>query len=218
MAVIPVKRITGWHLAWSNLRARPLRSVLSIVAISLQVFLILLIVGLTSGILADLGERAEGVGRGYHGPTAQLFRFLCVLQRRHAGIGCRPNRRAAGVDESAPVLIVVDTANLGVIYGIDEPRFEGLSKGFRFISGHGLEKPDDAIADDLAARSRHLHVGDNVSLLNHPFHLAGIVLHGKARGSSYPSAPPRILPGQRSAFPWFTCAARAIPRRPVRHS
>jgi putative ABC transport system permease protein len=179
MAVMPVKRVTGWDLAWSNLRARPLRSVLSVIAISLQVLLILLIVGLTSGMLADLGERAEGVGADImvQPPNSSVFFAFssAVMQESVAGqIAALP-----GVDEVAPVLIVVDTANLGVIYGIDEPRFEGLSKGFHFISGHRLEKPDDAIADDLAARSRHLHVGDAVTLLNHPFHVAGIVLHGK---------------------------------------
>ena len=179
MAQMPTKRINGWHLAWSNLRARPLRSVLSIVAISLQVFLILLIVGLTSGILADMGERAEGVGADImvQPPNSSVFFAFssAVMQESVA----RQIADLPGVDEVAPVLIVVDSANLGVVYGIDEPRFEGLSKGFHFLSGHGLEQPNDALADDLAARSRHLHVGDAVTLLNHPFHLAGIVMHGK---------------------------------------
>ena len=50
------------RLLWSNLGVHPLRSALSAAAIALQVFLILLIVGLTSGVLADWRARAEGVG------------------------------------------------------------------------------------------------------------------------------------------------------------
>src|SRR5271169_86166 len=50
------------QLIWNNLGVRPLRSTLSVIAISLQIFLILLIVGLTSGVLADWRARAEGVG------------------------------------------------------------------------------------------------------------------------------------------------------------
>src|ERR1019366_4184554 len=65
------------------------------------------------------------------------------------------------------------------IYGIDESRFEGLSKGFKFLSGHGLENADDVIADDLVAQSLHVCVGKPVRLMNRDFNLAGIVVHGK---------------------------------------
>jgi len=113
-------------------------------------FLILADRGVTSGILATWGERAEGVGADImvQPPNSSVFFAFSTPSCRNRLPAKSPR---SGVDESAPVLIVVDTANLGVIYGIDEPRFEGLSKGFRFISGTDWEKPDDAIADDLAA-------------------------------------------------------------------
>src|SRR5271157_2436401 len=47
---------------WGNLAARPLRCALSILAIAIQVVLVLMIVGLTSGVIADWGKRVEGVG------------------------------------------------------------------------------------------------------------------------------------------------------------
>src|SRR5712692_2390132 len=50
------------NLLWRNLGVHPLRSAFSSAAIGLQVFLILLVVGLTSGILSDWRTRAEGVG------------------------------------------------------------------------------------------------------------------------------------------------------------
>src|ERR1700679_3531879 len=50
------------RLLWNNLGVHPLRSCLSAAAIGLQVFLILLIVGLTTGVLSDWRARAEGVG------------------------------------------------------------------------------------------------------------------------------------------------------------
>ena len=79
----------------------------------------------------------------------------------------------------APVLIVVDQKNLGVVYGIDYDRFAGLSKGFTFLSGGPFHQPDQAIADDLAAQSRKLRVGQKTILLGHEFTISGIVLHGK---------------------------------------
>jgi putative ABC transport system permease protein len=162
-----------------NLRARPLRSVLSIVAVSLQVFLVLLIVGLTSGVLADWGERAEGVGADLmvQPPNSSIFfAFSSAVMPESV---CDKIAQVPGVDEVAPVFILVNTGNLNVIYGIDETRFEGLSKGFQFLSGHGLENPDDVIADDLVAQSLHLSVGKSVRLMNRDFHVAGIVVHGK---------------------------------------
>jgi len=162
-----------------NLRARPLRSILSIVAVSLQVFLVLLIVGLTSGVLADWGERAEGVGADImvQPPNSSIF-----FAFSGAGIPesyCDKLAQEPSVDEAAPVFILVNAGNLNVIYGIDEPRFEGLSKGFKFLSGHAMQNPDDALADDLVAQSMHLRVGTRIRLMNRDFNLAGIVMHGK---------------------------------------
>lgn len=172
-------RVTRLQMVWHNLGARPLRSVLSVIAISLQVFLVLLIVGLTSGVLADQGERVEGVGADImvQAPNSSIFIAFSSAAMQES-IADRI-AQLPGVDEVAPVLSVVNSRNFNVVYGIDEPRFEGLSKGFVFLAGHGMEQPDDAVADDLEAQARHLHVGDTVQLLNHPFHLAGIVLHGK---------------------------------------
>jgi putative ABC transport system permease protein len=162
-----------------NLRARPLRSALSVVAVSLQVVLVLLIVGFTSGVLADWGERAEGVGADLmvQPPNSSIF-FAFSSAVMPESVSDKINE-VPGVDEVAPVFILVNTGNLNVIYGIDETRFEGLSKGFQFLAGHGLEKPDDVIADDLVAQSLHLRVGKPLRLMNRDFNLAGIVVHGK---------------------------------------
>nr|HEV7953296.1 ABC transporter permease [Candidatus Acidoferrales bacterium] len=173
------QRFTRWHMVMQNLRARPLRSVLSIVAVSLQVFLVLLIVGLTTGVLADWGERAEGVGADLmvQPPNASIFFAFSGAMMPESVYD--KILQAPGVDEAAPVFILVNTGNLNVIYGIDETRFEGLSRGFQFVSGHGLQNPDDVIADDLAAQGQHLHVGQHIRLMNRDFNVAGIVVHGK---------------------------------------
>jgi putative ABC transport system permease protein len=176
---LPSTGITRWKMVWHNLQARPLRSILSIVAISLQVLLLLLIVGFTSGVLADWGERAEGIGADIMvqppGASPILGFSNSVMQESVTD----DIAKLPGVDEASPVFFVVDSGSLQNIFGIDEKSFEALSKGFVFISGHGLRNPDDVIADDLAAHARHLHVGDSMQLLNRMFHVSGIVLHGK---------------------------------------
>ena len=41
------------------------------------------------------------------------------------------------------------------------------------------EEPVNRMADDIAAQSRHLKLGDTVTLINRPFRISGIVVHGK---------------------------------------
>ncbi len=175
----PYKGFVIWHLLWGNLSMRPLRSALSVLALSLQVFLILLIVGLTSGVLADWRARAEGVGADIivQPPNSSIFFAFSSAVMPESLIDKIAS--LPGVDEVAPVLIIVDQRNLGVVYGIDYGRFAGLSSGFRFLSGDPFQQPDEAMADDLAARSRKLQVGATTTLIGHEFKISGIVAHGK---------------------------------------
>ncbi len=171
MDVKPYKGFVVWHLLWGNLGVRPLRSALSVFALSLQVFLVLLIVGLTSGALSDWRTRAEGIGADIivQPPNSSIFfAFSSAVMPETLvdKIASLP-----GVDEVAPVLIVVDQHNLGVVYGIDYGRFAGLSNGFSFST--------ETMADDLAAHSRKLQVGATTTLIGHDFKISGIVVHGK---------------------------------------
>jgi putative ABC transport system permease protein len=175
----PYKGFMIWHLLWSNLGVRPLRSALSVLALSLQVFLVLLIVGLTSGVLADWRSRAEGIGADIivQPPNSSIFFAFSSAVMPESLV--ETIESLPGVDEVAPVLIVVDQHNFGVVYGIDYDRFAGLSNGFNFLSGGRFQEANQAIADDLAAQSRKLRVGQTTTLLGHPFTISGIVVHGK---------------------------------------
>ncbi len=167
------------QMFWGNLAARPLRCFLSIIAIAIQVVLVLLIVGMTSGVLSDWGKRVEGVGADIvvQPPNASIFfAFSSAVMQESLGDEIE---KLPGVDEVAPTLMMTDPKTLVVIYGIDYKRYNALSKGFIFRSGHPFEGPDEALADDIAAQTRHLKVGDTVTLINRPFRISGIVVHGK---------------------------------------
>src|SRR5256886_16945483 len=55
-------RFAQLQLLWGNIAARPMRAFLSILAITIQVFLGLMIVGLTTGVVSEWGKRVEGGG------------------------------------------------------------------------------------------------------------------------------------------------------------
>lgn len=167
------------RMFWGNLLARPLRGALSMLAIAIQVVLVLLIVGMTSGVIAEWGKRVEGVGADLlvQPPNSSIFFAFssAVMQQSFAD----QIEKIPGVDEVAPTLILSDSKSLMIIYGIDYKRFNALSKGFIFRDGRPPVSPDEALADDIVAQTRHLKVGDTVTLLNRPFKISGIVAHGK---------------------------------------
>jgi putative ABC transport system permease protein len=191
----PYKGFRIWDLLWSNLGVRPLRSALSVIALSLQVFLVLLIVGLTSGALADWRTRAEGVGADIivQPPGSSIF-FALSSAMMPEDLADKI-ARIPGVRQVAPVLIVVDQHNLGVVYGIDYDKFAALSNGFQFISGGPFKQPNQALADDLAAQSRKLRVGQTTTLLGREFVISGIVAHGKGARFFIPIATAQDIAG-----------------------
>lgn len=167
------------QMFWGNLASRPLRCSLTILAIAIQVVLILMIVGLTSGVISEWGKRVEGVGADIlvQPPNSSIFfAFSSAVMPESLGDQIQ---NLPSVDEVAPTLIVSDPKTLMIIYGIDYKRFNALSRGFIFRSGQPFQAPDEAIADDIIAQTRHLKVGDRVTLVNRPFRISGIVAHGK---------------------------------------
>jgi putative ABC transport system permease protein len=167
------------RMFWGNMAARPLRCALSILAIAIQVVLILMIVGLTSGVIAEWGKRVEGVGADLlvQPPNSSIFfAFSSAVMQESLG---EQIAKIPSVDEVSPTLILSDPKSLMIIYGIDYKRFNALSQGFIFRDGRAFAEPDEAIADDVVAQTRHIKVGDTVTLLNHPFKISGIVAHGK---------------------------------------
>ncbi|HEY1481514.1 MAG TPA: FtsX-like permease family protein [Candidatus Acidoferrum sp.] len=167
------------QMFWGNISARPLRCFLSIIAIAIQVVLILMIVGLTSGVIAEWGKRVEGVGADIlvQPPNSSIF-FAFSSAVMQESLGDRISQ-LPGVDEIAPTLILTETKTLMLIYGIDYKRFNALSQGFIFRDGRPFQAADEAIADDIVAQTRHLKVGDTVTLINHQFRISGIFAHGK---------------------------------------
>ena len=186
-----------------NIAARRLRSSLSVIAIAMQVILVLMIVGLTSGVVSEWGKRQEGVGADIlvQPPNAPLFfAFSSAVMQESLGdkIEALPD-----VDVVAPTVIVTEPKNLIMIYGIDYKRFNALSRGFLYRAGHAFQGPDEALADDIIAQSKHLKVGDPITLLNHPFVISGIVAHGKGARFFIPMRTAQELAGVENRVSMF---------------
>src|SRR5271169_1257475 len=134
----------------ANLVHRPIRSLISIVAIALEVTLILLIVGLCYGIMNDSKNRTSGVGFDVivQPPGSSFF----------AAIGGAPvSVKVAGTLQAMPHVKVVSPVvwqlatggSLEVIDGIDLSTFQALGGPFQYVHGGPFQGPDDVLVDDF---------------------------------------------------------------------
>jgi putative ABC transport system permease protein len=164
----------------ANLVHRPIRSLISVVAIALEVTLILLIVGLCYGIMNDSKNRTAGIGFDVivQPPGSSFFAAIsgAPVSVKIADV----LRRMAHVKVVSPVVWQIATGGgLEVIDGIDLPSFESLSGPFTYLKGGPFQGPDDILVDDFIARQRHVKVGDAMDILNHRFRVCGIVENGR---------------------------------------
>ena len=144
----------------ANLTHRPLRSCISIIAIGLEVTMILLIVGLSVGMLNDARKRQAGIGAdvivlppgssmmvGITGAPAPIKIADIIAKLPHVSV-------------VAPVVIQMTTAgSLELINGIDLATYDALTPGFRYLQGGPFEGPADALVDDIFARSHKVKIG-----------------------------------------------------------
>jgi putative ABC transport system permease protein len=168
------------RLVFSNLVHRPLRSLISIFAIALEVTLILLIAALSYGMLNDSKMRQAGIGADLmvQPPgSSNLVGFTSAPMPVKIGdiVGKLPH-----VTVVSPIMWqLVNAGALEIIYGIDLASYENLGRPFTYISGGPFQGADDVIVDDKYANDHHSKIGDSVELLNHKFRICGVVEHGK---------------------------------------
>ena len=164
----------------ANLVHRPIRSLISIVAIALEVTLILLIVGLCYGIMNDSKNRTAGIGADVivQPPGSS---FLAGISGAPVSVKVADViRKMPHVKVVSPVIWQIATGGgLEVIDGIDISTFEALGGPFRYVEGGPFQGPDDVLVDDYIARQRHVKVGESMTILNHQFRISGVIENGR---------------------------------------
>jgi putative ABC transport system permease protein len=167
-------------LIFANLIHRPVRSIISVFAVAIEVIMILSIVGVFMGMLNDQKQRTNGIG-------ADLMLWPSNASYMN-GVGGAPMpakfadaiRTLPHVTVVSPVIQHLTTdGKIEVLFGIDYPSYDAL-KPFVFVSGGPFQGHDDVIIDDIAAGADGGYkVGDKITIMNQPFRISGIVQHGK---------------------------------------
>jgi putative ABC transport system permease protein len=167
-------------MIFSNLVHRPFRTIISVVAVAVEVTLILLIVGLSIGMLSDARNRQVGIGADI---MVQPPGSSMLMGVSGAPVSIKVADRLRKLDHVvavAPVVTQLSTAgNLEVLDGIDMASFEAVGGPLHYLSGGPFQAPNDMLIDDYVASAKHLKVGDSIDALNHTFRVAGVVEHGR---------------------------------------
>jgi len=163
------------RLVIGNLVHRPLRSLISALAIAIEVIMILSITAILLGKISGFKARQTGIGMDMFVRPSTANNFMGMSP---AGASIK----VADVLAKVPHVLVVAPVNvqlnnaLDTIYGIDFKSFNDLAP-FTFISGGPFQGPDDVIVDDYSVNGKK--VGDTITIMNHPFRISGVVDHGK---------------------------------------
>jgi putative ABC transport system permease protein len=179
----------------ANLVHRPTRSVITTSAIALEVTMILMVVSLFYGLLNGSRESQLGVGADL---LVQPPGAAALAGMSGAPISVKVGnvlRKVPHVTVAAPVIWAFSQKPLEIVYGIDLDTYNQLPPEFRYFSGGPFQGPNDVIVDDYFAGMNHKKVGDTIEVLNHPFHICGIVPHGKGGRKFLPLATMQDLIG-----------------------
>ena len=167
-------------LIFANLLHRPVRSIISVLAVAIEVIMILSIVGIFMGMLNDTKQRTNGIGADLMVRPSNASIMVGVSGAPMPAKNAEAIQRLPHVAVVSAVIQKLSTAGkIEVLYGIDYPSFNAL-KPFVYLSGGPFEGPYDVIVDDVFASADGGHkVGDTIVIMDHPFRISGIVEHGK---------------------------------------
>ena len=165
------------NLVTSNIRQRPIRTLVSVAGIALGVSLVMLFTGLARGMSNDLRRRATNVRAEliFMRPGAvQLTSTTANLDTRYV------DRLKAidGVEEALPVIRHFSQGSGGIgIEQVDGVEWDAYAQmnGLSMVDGQGPQNSNEVVIDETKARNNNYSVGDTIKPLGtKEYRIAGI--------------------------------------------
>ncbi len=172
------------NLATANVMHRKTRTLVSVLAVAMEVAMVMVLVGMAKGTLGDIAERLQNVGADvlFQPPDASLIlgATSAVMPLKYMEI---MKKDVPGVKEVSPVLNWLVAQIKGEqravnLWAIDYPSFSAISGGFDMVSGRPLQQPYEVVMDTVLAEATQMKVGDVLPMMNHEFRIAGICRAG----------------------------------------
>src|SRR5215217_6199729 len=165
------------NLVTSNIRQRPIRTLVSVAGIALGVCLIMLFTGLARGMSNDLQRRATNVRAEliFMRPGAvQLTATTANLDTRYVD----RLKTIEGLEEALPVIrhFIQGTKGIGIeqIDGVDWNSYARMN-GINMVAGQAPQNVNEVVIDETKARNSNYRVGDLIKPFgNQEYRVAGI--------------------------------------------
>lgn len=175
---------TGWltrvgSQSFRNLWRRRNRTLLSALGIGVGVGTLVMLGGLTDGMVSQLNGLAGSGGAGN----------ITVMQRDIADMSLSSvDERVVDLIQALPEVKAVSPFMLGIISSPDMPMFlfGGLDptspamRHYRIVEGRSIQRPNEMILGKVAADNYKVKVGDTLSLNNNRYKIVGITQTGVA--------------------------------------
>ncbi len=162
-------------MVFENLKHRPVRTLLSVIAIGVEVTLILTLVGVSRGVLGDMASRSKGTGADIliRPPDSSGITFsLTMTEKLVDRIRMEPHVAMA----TGTYVKYIDSFNS--ITGIHLDEFNAMSGGLKLLQGRFFGDPDDLLVDEVFAKQHHLKPGSPIDF-GGAWRVCGIVEQGK---------------------------------------
>ena len=165
------------NLVTSNIRQRPIRTLVSVAGIALGVSLVMLFTGLARGMSNDLQRRATNVRAElmFMRPGAvQLTATTANLDTRYVD----RLKAIEGVEEALPLIRHFSQGSSGFgfeqIDGVDWDAYARMN-GLRLVEGHEPQNSNEVVIDETKARNNNLRLGDTLKPVGtKEYRIAGI--------------------------------------------
>jgi putative ABC transport system permease protein len=165
------------NLVASNIRQRPIRTLVSVAGVALGVCLVMLFTGLARGMSNDLQRRASNLRAEiiFTRPgSMQLTASTANLSTKYV----ENLKQIDGVAEALPVIRHVFQGNRGFgfeqVEGVDWEPFARMNE-LQLVEGKPPQANDEVVIDVTKARNGKLGVGSTLPLFgNQPYRIVGI--------------------------------------------
>src|ERR1017187_7678812 len=165
-------------LIFANLTHRPVRTLLCVLAIAVEVTMILTLVGVSHGTLDSTKDRAKAVGADImvrpQGSSVMSSLSGAPMPDEYLALVMQQPHVAAATGTVVQSLTFPDS-----ITGLDFAAFNKMSGGFQYIKGGDPVNDDDMVVDEDYAQQHHLRVGSKITLIAHEWTISGIAEGGK---------------------------------------
>jgi putative ABC transport system permease protein len=162
----------------ANMRSRPARTFISILAVAIGVILMLIIGGIVSGTLNEYLSRTISMGADFMLQQSGASVFYALSSGTLPEKLAQKLKEVPGVGAVTPILANLSLADFHLVFGVDLASYDQFPGRLQIIAGRNSLTGDQVIVDQLYAKLKKLQPGMPITILNHEFTVSGICRSG----------------------------------------